>query len=154
MERKRIGDWIVEIDVERTRRFYEGYHRITEGCDCLYCKNYAEAAVRFPRPVLEFFQSLGIDPAKEGEISEYCENEDGTHLYGGFYHIVGRLVSGPDCWVKASEDLRHLDGNMVEICGFTFGFTYGLSLLPDEFPEPAVQLEFQGNVPWVLHERT
>lgn len=153
MEQRRIGDWIVEIDVERTRRFYQEYHRITGGCDCLYCRNYVEAADKLPRPVLEFFQSLGIDPIKEGEVSEFCKNEDGTHLYGGFYHIVGRLISGPDCWAKAGEDLSHLGGNLLEVGGFTFGFTYAISLLPEHFPEPAVQLEFQGAIPWVLNEK-
>jgi hypothetical protein len=149
-----IGDWILEVDVERTKDFYQAYHQITEGCDCLFCKNFVTAVELLPKPVLDLFRSLGIDPTKEGEVSEYCENEDGTHLYGGFYHIVGQLISGPECWVKTSEEGSHLATiNLIEISGFTFGFTYGISLLPDGFPEPALQLEFQGSIPWMLDEK-
>jgi hypothetical protein len=43
---------------------------------------------------MNIFKLLGIDPRKEGEVYEYLENEDGTHLYGGFYHIVGRIIDG------------------------------------------------------------
>lgn len=150
MRQIKIMNWILEVDVERTREFYQGYHQITHGCDCLFCKNFVAAVEQLPHEVLEFFHSLGIDPTKEGEVSEFCENADGTHLYSCFYHIVGQLISGPDCWTKTDEEISHLTGNFLEISGFTFGFTYCISLLPDDFPRPAVQLEVQGNVPWVL----
>lgn len=77
-----------------------------------------------------------------------------VRIYGGFFHIVGQLISGPDCWVKASEEVSHLaTNNLIEISGFRFGFTYGVSILPDGFPEPTLQLEFEGNIPWMLEER-
>ncbi|MNF10012.1 hypothetical protein D3C80_2108270 [compost metagenome] len=64
------------------------------------------------------------------------------------------LISGPDCWVKTSEEISHLEANnLIEISGFTFGFTNGISLLPDGFPEPSLQLEFQGNIPWAVDEK-
>lgn len=153
MKKIRIKEWVLEVDVERTRGCYQAYQQITESCDCLFCKNFVSAIGHLPPDVLEFFDSLGGDPSKEGEVSEYCENADGTHLYGCFYHIVERLISGPDCWVTTGEETSHLEANLLEISGFTFGFTYGISLLPDEFPEPAVQLEVQGNIPWVIAER-
>lgn len=155
MKQMKIGNWIVEIDVEGTKAFYHAYHQITKGCDCIYCKNYVIATELLPKTVIDFFRSLGIDPTKEGEVSEYCENEDGSHLYGGFYHVMGQIISGPDCWIKTGEEISHLEtNNLVEISGFKFGFTYGLSLLPDRFPKPALQLEFEGNIPWVLEEKS
>ncbi|WP_422659958.1 hypothetical protein ACK8P5_05410 [Paenibacillus sp. EC2-1] len=143
-----------KIDVEGTKAFYHAYHQITQGCDCIYCKNYVIATELLPNAVKVFYQSLGIDPTKEGEVSEYCKNEDGSHLYGGFYHVKGRIISGPDCWIKTSEKVSHLEtNNLVEISGIKFGFTHGVSLLLDGFPNPAVQLEFEGNIPWVLEEK-
>lgn len=112
-----------------------------------------------PKDVLSFIASFGIDLRKEGEVSEYCENGDGTHLYGGFFHIVGRLISGPDVWVKTDEEgtqegtHSYLDSNLYELSGFSFGFTYGISLVPEGFPEPVLQIEFQGNIPWVISEK-
>ena len=153
MKQMKIGDWILEVDVERTKDFYQAYHQITEGCDCLSCKNFVTAIKLIPKPVLDFFRSLGIDPTKEGEVSEYYEKKDSMHLYGGFFHIVGELISGPDCWVETSVEVSHLaTNNMIEINDFKFGFTYGVSSLPDEFPKPTVQLEFEGTIPWMLKE--
>lgn len=154
MKQITIGDWKLEVDVEKTKDFYQSYHQITEGCECLYCKNFVNAIEIMPKPVLDFFQSLGIDPTKEGEVSEYYEKEEGMHLYGGFFHIVGELISGPDCWVATSEEVSHLATNkMIEINDFKFGFTHGISSLPEGFPKPTLQLEFEGIIPWVLKER-
>lgn len=80
MRQINIGDWVLEIDFEGTKAFYHTYHQITEDCACIFCKNYVAAVELLPQTVLDFFRSLGIDPTKEGEVSEYCENEDGTHL--------------------------------------------------------------------------
>lgn len=155
MKQIRLKNWIIEIDFEKTKTFYDSYHLITDGCDCIYCMNYVQAISHLPFEVLAFFKSFEIDPRKEGEISHYCENDDGTHLYGGFYHIVGTLSSGPDVWVKTDKEGSHayLDTNLYELDGFSFGFTYRLSLVPDGFPEPTLQIEFQGNIPWVISEK-
>lgn len=151
MKKITIGKWNLEVDVEKTKKFYQTYPQITEGCNCLYCKNFVVAVAHLPQPVMDFFEQLGIDPTKEGEVSGYCENDDGTHLYGVFYHIVGRLISGPDCWVKTGTETSHLNtNNLINISGFSFGFTNGINLLPDGFPKPSLQLEFEGNVPWIL----
>ncbi|WP_284640785.1 hypothetical protein [Paenibacillus silviterrae] len=148
-----ISDWILEVDVKATREYYQCHPKITDGCDCIYCKNFVAAVELMPQDVASFFESLGIDPTKEGEVSEYCENTDGTHLYGGFYHVVGNIINGPDCWVNTDSEVNHLSSNLLEISGFSFGFTYTISLLPADFPKPAIQLEFQGNVPWILEEK-
>ncbi len=155
MKKIKLNNWFLEFDYEKTKEFYGSYHLITDGCDCLNCKNFVQAINYLPTDVLSFITSFGIDPRKEGEISEYCENGDGTHLYGGFFHIVGRLISGPDVWVKTDEESTHssLDSNLYELSDFSFGFTYGLSLVPEGFPEPVLQIEFQGNIPWVISEK-
>ncbi|GIO91007.1 hypothetical protein [Paenibacillus sp. FSL K6-1566] len=152
----KLKSWTVEYDPETTRNYYKSYRFITDGCSCLFCRNYVEAIRTLPQGILDFFDRFGIDPRKEGEVSEYYEDEDGTHLYGGFYHIVGRILDGPDCWITSGDDTisnAYLSDDLIEIDGFTFGFTYGLSLVPDTFPSPALQVEFQGKLPWVLPEK-
>ncbi|MCR8656231.1 hypothetical protein [Paenibacillus endoradicis] len=155
MKQITINKWVIEYDEQRTNDFYKSHYLITEGCSCLNCKNFVKAVEVMPEGIISFLKKLGIDPRK-GEVSAFCENEDDTHLYGGFYHIVGKLISGPDCWIKTVEnELTHavLDSEMYEVDGIIFGFTYGVSLLPTNFPEPALQIEFQGNIPWVLSEK-
>lgn len=154
MKRIQIHKWIIEYDFNKTKEFYKSYHLITEGCECLNCKNFVEPTPFLPKAVVTFFDSLGIDPRKEGEVSEYCENEDGTHLYGGFFHIVGRLISGPDVWNKNDESgtVTSLDKDLYKIDNFRFGFTNEKNLVRDGFPEPILQIEFEGIVPWVIPE--
>jgi hypothetical protein len=39
-----IGKYTLDIDVDKTREFYIRAQKITEGCDCQGCRNYAKWA--------------------------------------------------------------------------------------------------------------
>ncbi|MDR7239148.1 hypothetical protein [Neobacillus drentensis] len=147
MEQIKVGSRVIEIDVKRTKEFYKNYQLITEDCGCDYCSNYLLACDTFPKDIMNIFNLLGIDPRKEGEVYECLENEDGTHLYGGFYHIVGRIIDGPDLWIptEEGEEFSSLGHNEIET-----EFNKDLALVPDDFPRPVIQFEFQMNVPWLL----
>jgi hypothetical protein len=150
MKQTIIGPWTIEVDVDKTNAFYDDYYLITEGCDCDFCANYVLACEKFPPEIKNLFYSLGIDPRKEGEVLEFMENEDGTHLYGAFYHIVGRIIKGPSLWVptnKSSEVSSHL---FFKYHGIDVGFTEDLALVPEKSPLPVIQFEIQMNVPWLL----
>lgn len=136
MRQMKIGSWIIEVDVNKTKEFYDNYHVITEDCNCDYCANYFLACEQFPPKMKELFRSLGIDPRKEGEVTEYIKNKDGTHLYSAFYHLVGRIIEG-------GNDFVYGDG--VEI-----SFTEELDLVPVGFPKPTIQFEIQMEISWVL----
>lgn len=100
---------------------------------------------------MSIFNLLGIDPRKEGEVYECFENEDGTHLYGGFYHIVGRVIDGPDLWKPTEKDSDVSSPNFEKYNSIKIGFNKDLALVPDDFPKPVIQFEFQMNVPWLLN---
>lgn len=70
------------------------------------------------------------------------ENENGTHLYCSFYHIVGRIIDGPKLGGK--ETLTY------ELAGFDIGFTDDVDLVPEKFPKPIIQVELEMNIPWLL----
>lgn len=144
MKRMKVGSWTIEVDVEQTKRFYDGFHLITDDCICDYCANYILACNQFPLEIKDFFVCLGIDPCKEGEVSEYMKNQDGTHFYRAFYHVVGRIIKGPKLWNE--------DTSVHNLAGFEIGFTEVLDLVPEGFPMPTVQVEFQMNIPWLLNE--
>lgn len=97
---------------------------------------------RLPAWLLAMLESVGIDPSKEvGEIHQYNPNSDGTHCYGGFYHIVGTIVAAGPPFDRGSEDSN---GDV--------SITTKLNLLSRDFPRPAIQVEFVANIPWVLPE--
>lgn len=142
MERIKLGPWVIDVDVSRTKRFYEEFHFITEDCSCSYCANYILACEKFPPEIKNLFDSLGINPCKEREVSEFMENDDGTHLYHSFYHIVGRVIEGPK--------LDEKETSTYNLTGFEIGFTENIDLVPEKFPRPTLQIEFEMNIPWVL----
>jgi len=150
MKQIKLGSWIIEVDLRKTKKFYDEYYLITEGCDCDYCANYVLACDKFPQEITELFNSLGIDPRKEGEVSQYMENQDGTHLYGAFYHIVGNIIEGPKLWGPTTEESEVSSPNFVEHSGVEIGFSEDLALVPEGFPTPTIQFEIQMNVPWLL----
>lgn len=139
-----IAGWTVDVDVPTTRAYYANRPTWAETCGCAYCKNFVIAydTGRFPAELRSTLKSLGIDPPRDvGEIWQYVDHEYGTHSYGGFYHVVGTIVSDnpnpEDCSV---DDGVHLSFSTI------------LDLLSDNFPQPAVQVEFVAKVPWVLPE--
>jgi hypothetical protein len=149
LTRLELGRWVIDVDIIETQKFYERYIYTYEVCSCLYCKNYFHACKSFPRDIRDFFNSLGLQPEKGSEVYKINKNDDRTYLYGGFYHIVGRLISTNDPGFnapKSSLDVVDLTSD------FKFGFTTDLALVPEGFPQPVLQLEIYINVPWVLDE--
>ncbi len=55
----KFGAFRVEIDTEKTRRFYSAIDG--NGCTCSACVNFELAAPLLPQGVTSFFASLGID---------------------------------------------------------------------------------------------
>jgi hypothetical protein len=142
MEQIKIGSWVIEIDVNKTKEFYEKCHLITEDCSCDFCANFVLACDTFSQEVKDIFNTLGIDPRKEGEVYECKQNEDGTHLYSGFYHTK--------LWEPTTKDSEVYSPSFVKHSGIEIGFSEDLALVPGDFPMPVFQFEFQMNVPWLL----
>lgn len=138
-----LGPYRADVDVDRTRAFYRSARRVSEGCTCAGCRNYEKAVEHFPAEVTGFFAALGIDMKKICEVYVNCGNPDGTLSYGGFFHLCGTLLEGEK---PAELDFVPLGS------GFSAAFRSDCHLLEQDFPEPALQLEIDGALPWVLPE--
>lgn len=146
------GDYRLEIDIERTRAFYSSSQRLVASCTCDGCRNYAAAAKLLPVESLQFFASIGVDIQKAAEIYAICKNPDGTLLYGGFYHLCGRILEGDSAWQPTEKNMKHLDEKKMFTLSerFKVSFQSDCSLLEEFFPAPAIQMEILENLPWVL----
>jgi hypothetical protein len=93
--------------------------------------------------------SLGIDPTKPAELCHWTREPSGLYLTGGWFHFVGRILSGNDA-IQSRVESGHI--NLVPLApGVEVGYTHHTGLVPDSFSGVAVcQLEFQTHVPWVL----
>jgi hypothetical protein len=140
-----LNDWILEVDVERTSKFYNDINDEIQ-CDCLDCQNYRMYLTK-NEGVWSFFQKLGVNTFKDGDYTSYGVHENGRLVYQGVYHIVGVIVSGPtvvtDKWSTT---------NLIKVEDFNIGFSNELRCVHADFPEPIIQLEFEANIPWLLEK--
>jgi hypothetical protein len=148
------GQYMVDVDVARTIQFYEQAEFVSNGCSCDGCRNYEHAVEVLPQPVRSFFAELGIDMKKICECYVNCTNQDGSLLYGGFYHLCGTLSGGRSAWVQNGPDSAYWEkGRTFSVDqNFHVSFSASLDLLEKNFPLPALQLEISANIPWVLEK--
>ena len=150
--RFKIGICEMDVDIDRTSRFYQEHGGIA--CDCDGCRNYARAVSQLPDAVQDFLRQFGIDPAKPAEISAVYAPSHDSVFYDGFYHISGTILTGADPWIQIDEKQFALDQQyLIKLDDEnTVFFTGDVHLLEKNFPTPAFQIEIQFTLPWVLPE--
>jgi len=171
MEVIRFRKWELESDTESTRRAYSAVTGGAESCSEEVCQNFAQARREaYPPEALALFKALGIDFRKEAETFHNMrvsrdmvqvwraagrpttDSLVGLHHHAGWFHFVGRVLDGPDCFTP----LKRGKGWSVELEAITDRFSLGFSgthavLVRDPFKrKPVVQAEFEAMVPWVL----
>lgn len=145
-----LGIYELEVDAERTRRFYQQAGKIT--CDCDGCQNFAAAISQLPERVKEFLEQFGIDPAKPAELSAIYAPSDDTVFYDGFYHICGTILKGTTPYIQIGEKHFQLDPlyNIELDSENSVFFSNDVHLLEDNFPKPVFQMNIFFTLPWVL----
>ena len=158
----RFGNYTLDVDVERTRAFYErdDVKTTSEQCVCQGCQNYDGAILTASATVLDFLRSMGIDPRKPAEVFNVTgmQEADGTIWYNGWFHVCGTLVESPE----TVNETMHENGSRSLSYRWELGYrpdpdypfvllpTREISLLPEGFPAPALELEMDTRLPWVL----
>ncbi|GEM_PF-2292966 len=139
----RFGDTLAEIDTDATKAYYLKTNYFNN-CACLGCQNFRQWTKYCPSEVLEQFQAFGIDDLNRiveivpfGTKKEEYMRQNGM-LYGGFYHVVGRLIEP-----GANSDWKISDNIGIFIP------EYVSPTLPG-FPEETLQIEICAYIPWVI----
>ena len=143
-----FGQYTVDVDVARTREFYRNARRIDQDCHCDGCRNYVKAVDTFPENVLTIFSDLGIDPKKTPEMWVNDPDHHGLLLYHGFYHLCGTILSG----VSAYQPQWDYQFTFHITQKFYLSFEERCDLLEAGFPLPAIQMELDAEIPWVLEK--
>ena len=148
----RAGRWTVEHEPSVTARCYADLP-IGVNCTCTDCLNYMAALdVAFPVEFRALADALGIDLRKPAELTHDGRDESGAHHVSGWFHIVGRICSGSDCWRAIGETTRVSELEPYAT-GMMLGFSSRNALVPGSFADQSVlQVEFETRVPWVLSE--
>ena len=147
-----LGDYIVDVDVQKTREIYNSLTPVSKRCKCDYCANYEKVVTMLSAQVLDFFDSLGVDLTRITESVAYNRNRDGSVHYGGWLHVCGKVVKG-------KEDGEHtITLRPGEAYGVTEDFKVWFSeeclMTEKEFDAPVMQIDFETDLPWVLDKKT
>ena len=143
MTEMRIGDQTIRYDRDATVAAYRSLEQgFAEECGCIFCRNFAaQRAVAYPVSFRTLLEQLGIDPSKEAEAFEYCPVQDGCHLYGGWFYLVGEIVAAGERNYSA-PDSHHFD----------YWFTSIGPNAPTFRGGPRLTLEFTTHLKWLLED--
>ncbi len=147
-----LAQWTLDVDVDATNAAYAQIQSGSpEVCGCLPCLNFAANRDHtFPAAIRTFLKTAAIPINREAEIYHCGKVVSGLHLYGGWFHFVGRIVTGADAYVP-----HDAQSGCFELHNFSSIASAGVSsmtaLVDPAFKHEAVlQLEFSVEIPWVL----
>ena len=144
-----ITRWEIEHDPAATRACYAQIP-VGAGCDCATCRNFIAVDSAFPSEFRSLAELLAIDLTKPAEIVHYNREDSGLHFYGGWFHIVGSIISGEDALQNGRILLERLLPN------FELGFRRHTVVVDDAFlvyrSDSLIQIEFQTKLPWIIRD--
>lgn len=144
LQQIRIATWLLEVDIDKTREFYNKGINV---CSCLDCKNFVVACKHLNPSIANLFNELGINPAMPAHLSQFPTEDTLEKLYIGIYHLIGKVLEG-----ELSTSSNWNETNTIEIKNFIIGFSDDLEFVPGGFPNPVLQIDFEAKIPWVLDE--
>jgi hypothetical protein len=139
-----IGDQSVRYDREATAAVYSA---ITSGgaekCGCVACRNFAAQRDEiYPASFKTLLDQLGINPAKDGWVYDYGPLPNGRYRYGGWFYLIGELITAGD------RNVGSLEGPD----SFEFFFNRSGPRHPAFRGRDAIAIDFTAQVNWILPE--
>ena len=150
-----FGDYVIDVDVERTREIYKTLQPVSKRCTCDWCANYQKAVTHAPLQVKSMFESLGIDLERITESAACHQNRDGSWHYDCTCHVRGKLVKGKELTRVVGGQLVTLRSeDAYEVAkGVIVWFSDECNRVEKEFDAPILQLDFGIDLPWVLDKK-
>lgn len=133
-----MARWRIECDVEATRRAHAAV-AVGVDCDCEDCRGFVALGTgAFPAGFVALADRLGVDVTRPAELLHHGPDADGHAVRGGWFHVVGRMLSGADAWTSSGA------ADFVELePGVEVGCTATVLAARAPFADlPVFQLEF------------
>lgn len=150
-----VGMKQLDIDVEKTRAYYEANGENLYGCGgCDGCENFAEAVYAIPESVQHFFRQLGADVGLPAECSTVYAPDREHVCYLCDYYLCGVILGDKEAremdeagvWHIKEEFQIHLD----ESCSICF-YEEDSRVFGDG-PKPVIVFNVYLTLPWVLEK--
>lgn len=146
-----IARWRLSCAFDATIEAYRGMGAWQ--CDCTPCLNFTRLGGTMCAPALrETFLQLGIDHAKPAEMYHSHRLESGRHHYSGWFHVVGSILEGADCWAQTDLKGRSFVQSLERIEEHvSIGFSSRIALPAKSFSgHQLIQLHVGLELPWAL----
>jgi hypothetical protein len=146
-----LRKWAIRCEPDLTR---EAYALIDSGgaeeCGCETCFNFAATRHLLYTPeLLEFLDTLGVDPLLEAEVNHEACLGPGRHGYTAHFYVVGEIAQGP-CTSVARMGQRNACSRESAGGGIRVGFSSADCGVPEAFRGmPVVCLEVSVVAPWI-----
>ena len=154
METINMFRWSLEVDPQMTREVHALLNRGgAEKCGCDPCRNFIAARDQvFTTEFISLLGALGIDSKREIEVYHNARLPSGLHSYGGWFHAVGKIAAGGECWREVNPRLRVRVPELESLSPqLAVGFQSQCALVREPFRGLSLfQVEFQAEVPWVI----
>lgn len=145
-----FGPYTVDIDIEKTREYYNNLVIPEIYCNMGY-KNYVAIIPHLPVEVKSFYKAIGVDIYKIREVYVNCVNRDGSICYGGFYCFYGNVIKNNELSLYEKETLKD---------GYAYALTkdYCIEFIEYENVEDSnntltnFKIDILANMPWILSE--
>ena len=144
-----FGQYKIDVDVEKTRKYYETAEKLSESCSCDGCRNFEQAVEILPPQVKDFFTGLGIDLRRICECTVFGKKGDKALSYMGFCHACGTVLEGKNACNDFDWD-KKLAFPVSD--NFLVSFRNNIWAIEDNFPLPAFKIDFAATIPWVLEK--
>ncbi len=134
-----FGRYTIDVDVEKTRAFYASDFSVAtnEVCSCDCCQRFPDAIMSCSSTVVNFLNSLGIDPRKPGEV--FGSEKDS---YNGWYHIVGTLLNGKISGPCFDNSNSFVPDETVKFQVWFDDDSKRMGWIEENFPSPILEISF------------
>ena len=160
MEVLRFGEWKIEVDIEKTKRYYDTFSVADENAQCY--RNYAAFCNDLLDEEKTFFGSFGIQMSCCNVMSIGL-TDDKRYPTGGGYYFAGKFLEQPEEMIMTVDEFAEkgfVDDRpdpRVYIGRYHFTFMDPDSLfarIPEGTPEGFLYMEFfLEDIPWLLNEK-
>lgn len=130
-------EYVFEVDVQRTREYYERHSL----CECVCCRNYyAQVKERLPE-LDSFLSELGVDVSRPDEAMS-IENDDSIDYISVDYTVCGSVIS------MGKQEISIYCGDVLLRACITDGFAS-----PNEQMGKYFTVSIEGiELPWTLEK--
>ncbi|MEY3371717.1 MAG: hypothetical protein RLZZ537_185 [Pseudomonadota bacterium] len=101
-----LGEWRIAVNLEYTQSIQNQAGMAAVGCTCEDCQYWSDVWPSvFPVELRTQLERIQISIANPSDLYLYEREANGAH-YRVVYHMVGKILSGPQAWFQFEDESK------------------------------------------------